>query len=517
MKFGRLLRCTSIEGVPNQDLFAAYKGLKKKIKQLPSKEQLAAADDAAAAAREAEQAFVAALSATLNHLNEVFMEKEETSVIRIERLEHQLAGSTTAAHLNELHKAFVDFHGEVLLAVHWSILAYTATVKILKKHHKRTGLLVDAPQLGNLLAQPFCSTELMTSIAQRVEFDIQRLAERMGVSTPRRSEPSQQQQLATAAVAAQRPQHHQHVASEEQQGATPRAGAGANTALAAAMAAPGAAAAAGGNTSGVSAAAGGLAAAAAAAAAMAAGDQDFQLLPNVNVDGLDMQLLRQLAAESESMTSRSEGDGTAELDTCASRQRRTVDGPHSGSQQAHLQQHAAGDDDDAHQQPEVESGSAKRRRLLVEQPDEAAKACGGGGTHAAAAAAATPASSAQPAPPSAAAPAAAAAPGVAATSDCVATSGEAQQEVQQAAAACPRHDDEPQQAQPVAATATAAGGDAPGSCAHEASIMRQTQVALTTWRHLQSTASTPSTVVQGGVGGYAASTEGALTASSAVQ
>lgn len=28
MKFGRLLRCTSIEGLPNQDLFAAYKSLK---------------------------------------------------------------------------------------------------------------------------------------------------------------------------------------------------------------------------------------------------------------------------------------------------------------------------------------------------------------------------------------------------------------------------------------------------------------------------------------------------------
>lgn len=64
-------------------------------------------------------------------------------------------------------------------------------------------------------------------------------------------------------------------------------------------------------------------------------------------------------------------------------------------------------------------------------------------------------------------------------------------------------------------------GDAPGastSCAREASIMRQTQVALTTWRHLQSTASTPSTVMQGGAGGVVQhATETARTASSAVQ
>lgn len=48
----------------------------------------------------------------------------------------------------------------MLLLVHWSILAYTGLVKILKKHHKRTGLLVRAPHLDNLAGQPFCSTEV---------------------------------------------------------------------------------------------------------------------------------------------------------------------------------------------------------------------------------------------------------------------------------------------------------------------------------------------------------------------
>eukprot|EP00983_Pelagomonas_calceolata_P040091 1137454-Pelagomonas_calceolata.AAC.2 len=30
----------------------------------------------------------------------------------------------------DLHKRLVDYHGEVLLLVHWSVLAYTATVKV---------------------------------------------------------------------------------------------------------------------------------------------------------------------------------------------------------------------------------------------------------------------------------------------------------------------------------------------------------------------------------------------------
>ena len=57
-------------------------------------------------------------------------------------------------------RQFVDCHGEVLLHVHWSVLAYTGVVKILKEHHKRTGLLVRAPRLDDLAAQPFCCTEV---------------------------------------------------------------------------------------------------------------------------------------------------------------------------------------------------------------------------------------------------------------------------------------------------------------------------------------------------------------------
>ena len=70
-------------------------------------------------------------------------------------------GSATVHHpLVARSRHFVDFHGEMLLLVHWSILAYTGLVKILKKHHKRTGLLVRAPHLDNLLNQPFCSVEV---------------------------------------------------------------------------------------------------------------------------------------------------------------------------------------------------------------------------------------------------------------------------------------------------------------------------------------------------------------------
>lgn len=46
------------------------------------------------------------------------------------------------------------------MLVHWSILAYTSVLKILKKHHKRTGLQVQELNMQKLLSQPFCSVEV---------------------------------------------------------------------------------------------------------------------------------------------------------------------------------------------------------------------------------------------------------------------------------------------------------------------------------------------------------------------
>lgn len=163
MKFGRLLRTTAEDLPEMQSLFVSYKQLKKQLKRLPIREQLEGSQAEGALAQaltEEENRFVNTLVDNLQHMNHRFMDKEENCIIRVEHLERELAGATTPEQLGALHKQFVDFHGEVLLLLHWSILAYTATVKILKKHHKRTGLLVRAPQLGDLLSQPFCSTEV---------------------------------------------------------------------------------------------------------------------------------------------------------------------------------------------------------------------------------------------------------------------------------------------------------------------------------------------------------------------
>ncbi|EFJ43033.1 hypothetical protein VOLCADRAFT_96781 [Volvox carteri f. nagariensis] len=71
--------------------------------------------------------------------------------------------------LQEVKSRLVQFHGEMVLLLHWSLLNYAAVVKILKKHDKRTGVLLRAPYLANVLQQPFSSTTIMSRLAKRAE------------------------------------------------------------------------------------------------------------------------------------------------------------------------------------------------------------------------------------------------------------------------------------------------------------------------------------------------------------
>ena len=72
----------------------------------------------------------------------------------------QIATACTAEDTALLHGQVLNLHGDVLLMLHWSMLAYTGLVKILKKYHKRTGKLLHAPDMTGLLSHPFCSTEV---------------------------------------------------------------------------------------------------------------------------------------------------------------------------------------------------------------------------------------------------------------------------------------------------------------------------------------------------------------------
>ena len=76
---------------------------------------------------------------------------------------------SAARELRETRRAFADFHGELVLMEHWTSLNYTALVKILKKHDKRSSLRLRSPVLASALQQPFYSTEVLTELIKKTE------------------------------------------------------------------------------------------------------------------------------------------------------------------------------------------------------------------------------------------------------------------------------------------------------------------------------------------------------------
>ena len=72
-------------------------------------------------------------------------------------------------------RALADFHGELVLMEHWVSLNYTALVKILKKHDKRSNLSLRSPFLVSVLQQPFYSTEVLTQLIAKTESRFRKL------------------------------------------------------------------------------------------------------------------------------------------------------------------------------------------------------------------------------------------------------------------------------------------------------------------------------------------------------
>lgn len=141
-----------------------------------------------------QRAFVKTLNDEMKKFNKFFMNAEEDLVMRERALgtkfhalvdkqsgklvcvnDSEPTSSVTA--LKETRKAFADFHGELVLLEHWTSLNYTALVKILKKHDKRSRVRLRSPFLVSALQQPFYSTEVLTELIKKTEVRFRKLHE----------------------------------------------------------------------------------------------------------------------------------------------------------------------------------------------------------------------------------------------------------------------------------------------------------------------------------------------------
>ena len=171
--------------------FLCYKTLKKCLKAIPEYKATTANGDTTVKPGEKrkltdeQRLFLKTLNAELQKFNRFFISAEEDFVMKETKLEAAYrqvvnrdgsrAPMFTMQRCRDACRALADFHGELVLMEHWVSLNYTALVKILKKHDKRSNLSLRSPFLVSVLQQPFYSTEVLTQLIAKTESRFRKL------------------------------------------------------------------------------------------------------------------------------------------------------------------------------------------------------------------------------------------------------------------------------------------------------------------------------------------------------
>ncbi|KAL6208408.1 hypothetical protein ACLB2K_019358 [Fragaria x ananassa] len=208
MKFSKSLGILVEEALPEwRDKFLSYKDLKKQLKLIypkdgdkpPSKrprlsdDEVRADDEGGDVSKEVAD-FVRLLENEMEKFNSFFEEKEEEYVIRWKELQDRVAEAKDSnEELMRVGREIVDFHGEMVLLENYSALNYTGLLKILKKHDKRTGVLIRFPFVQRVMQQPFFSTEVLDKLVKECEGMLDHVFSRNDPSGPSEAAKAEEQ------------------------------------------------------------------------------------------------------------------------------------------------------------------------------------------------------------------------------------------------------------------------------------------------------------------------------------
>lgn len=205
MKFAKVLQ-TFVQEDEADEPFLNYKPLKKLLKKAHAaqlvREEAAGRPPSANNNNNQQQLtpeeldFIKELNADVSRINTYFIEHEEDAVIRLRSLEDRLkAGKEDGdAKRAALRADFIDFHGEVVLLLHNSMVNYAAIAKILKKHDKMMGNKLKEAFLTSVLRQPFLSTEGISRLVREAEGKVKELGPDEELEVAATSNEQQQQE-----------------------------------------------------------------------------------------------------------------------------------------------------------------------------------------------------------------------------------------------------------------------------------------------------------------------------------
>lgn len=66
----------------------------------------------------------------VNRINEFFIDREEEAVIKLKALEDKINEAADPSEFRTLSSALIDFHGEMVLLLHWSVNNHFITLLV---------------------------------------------------------------------------------------------------------------------------------------------------------------------------------------------------------------------------------------------------------------------------------------------------------------------------------------------------------------------------------------------------
>ncbi|XP_021906487.1 SPX domain-containing protein 1-like isoform X2 [Carica papaya] len=177
MKNGKRHRAEVANSLPEWEReFMSYKALKKQVKlihyQLQSGNNTSGignGDRSNGGTDDLGIGFSQLLDSELEKVNKFYADKEEDYIIRLKEIQIKVTNLVSNEEKLIVQKDILDFHAEMVLLLHYSVVNYTGLVKIVKKHKKRAGESIGWGYAPRVFQQPFFSTELLYKLMKECE------------------------------------------------------------------------------------------------------------------------------------------------------------------------------------------------------------------------------------------------------------------------------------------------------------------------------------------------------------